>query len=63
MPTQYKPGEVVRIAGTYALVNRNGRSLDVAMRREVGERLPVAVAAEGPIRYVLVGVTETANAA
>jgi hypothetical protein len=62
MPSRLSHGDVVGIAGTYVLVNRYGKSLDVAMQREVGERLPIAVAAEGPIRYVLVGSTETAHA-
>jgi hypothetical protein len=62
MPSGLKPGDVVRIAGTYSLVNRYGKSVDVAMWREAGERLPIAVAADGPVGYVLVGA-ETANAA
>ena len=54
---RFKPGEVVRIAGTYALVNRFGGSLDLAAWFDAGQRLPVMVAAEGPVGYVLVGST------
>ncbi len=63
MPSGLKPGDVVRIAGTYSLVNRYDKSLDVAAWFDKGERLPVMVAAEGPIRYVLVGTTETLQTA
>jgi hypothetical protein len=59
-----KPGDAVKIAGTYVLTSRNGECLGIAVWREVGERLPIAVAAEGPVRYVLVAnATETAQAA
>lgn len=59
-----KPGDAVKIAGSYVLTNRNGECLGIAVWREAGERLPVAVAAEGPVRYVLVAyATETAQAA
>jgi len=61
--SQLNPGETVRVAGPYILVNRNGKSMDVAIRREIGERLPLAVAADGPLWYVLVASTTTAQAA
>jgi hypothetical protein len=60
----YQPGDAVRIAGSYVLTSRNGKCLGIAVWREAGERLPVAVAAEGPVRYVLVAsANETARAA
>ncbi len=63
MPVRFKPGEVVHVAGTYVLIDRSDRPVGVAVRFEEGQRLPLAVADDGPIGYVLVGLTETAQLA
>jgi hypothetical protein len=62
---RFNPGEAVRISGTYALYGHYGEPSEVAVWREAGERLPLMTAAvEGPLWFVLVGISnETAIAA
>jgi hypothetical protein len=58
MPPRLNPGDVVNITGTYALIGRHDKTPRVAMLLEEGDRLPRAVADDGPLDYQLVGATQ-----
>lgn len=61
----YQSGTEAPWPGTYALVRRSGNPCGVSIWRERGDRLPLAVADDGPLDYLLVGgePTEMAIAA
>lgn len=57
----HRPGEIAPVEGTYVLVDRSGEALSIAVRLDVGERLPeVVVAGSDPIAYVRVDEPEAA---
>lgn len=52
----FQSGTQVPWSGTYALIRSSGHPTGVSMWREAGERLPLAVAEDGPpLSYQLVG--------
>jgi hypothetical protein len=52
----YRSGTLAPADDTYALIDRSGKALNVAIWRREGERLPVvAVAGSRPAGYVRVG--------
>jgi hypothetical protein len=56
---RYRPRDRVPRDGTYALVHEWGEPTGIAVSCEQGDRLPlVAVAAEGPLWYVLAEVPD-----
>jgi hypothetical protein len=64
-PQTYQSGTAVPYSGTYALVRRSGHPCGISMWLRKGDRLPLAVAEDGPpLDYLLVGEpTEIAVAA
>ena len=44
---RHAPGEIVSIAGTYALVGHYGEPTNITVRCEIGDRLPFVTSAVG----------------
>lgn len=52
----FQAGARVPWSGTYALIRRSGHPCGISIWLEAGDRLPLAVAEDGPpLRYQLVG--------